>query len=48
MEQPDQQVLGAHLGGPVGSGLPPSRLQAAPGRCAQPIGSELVVFAEVF
>ena len=38
MEQPDQQVMGAHLGGPVSGGLPPGRLHAAPGRCAQPPG----------
>src|SRR4029077_18618640 len=30
MEKPDQQVMGARLGGPVSGGLPPGRLQAAP------------------
>jgi hypothetical protein len=38
MEEPDQLVMGAHLGGPVSGGLPPGRQQAAPHRCAQPPG----------
>jgi hypothetical protein len=38
MGKPDQQVMGAHLGGPVSGGLPPGRLHAAPAGCAQPPG----------